>query len=176
MLFRSWLEREWFVPVAVEVPLAAADIEAFAAAAARFARGLPGTLAAGVTIPDSLPPQDRHRAELFVEHLEYGTVAVNTWAALAYAFASLPWGGFPGGTLADPGSGLGFVHDPLLLPLVHNSVVTAPAWSPMRPAWVPWHRSAAFLARGLVGLYGRRAQGKGGMAALVTMLPAVLRG
>jgi hypothetical protein len=103
-------------------------------------------------------------------------VAVNTWSALAYTLGNLPWGGFPGATLAAPRSGIGFVHDPLLLPLVHNSVIRAPLWSPIRPPWFPWHSSGARLARGVVDLYGRCAEGKSGTGALLAMLPAVLRG
>lgn len=171
-----WLEREWFVPVAVEVPLEAADIEAFCSAAMGFTRKLPGTLAASVTIPETLSSQDRQRVELFVEHLEYGTVAVNTWAALAYAFASMPWGGFPGGTLADPGSGLGFVHDPLLLPLVHNSILRGPLLMKTTAPWLPWHRHAAALARGVIDVYASIARGRSGLWTLTTMLPKVLAG
>ncbi|MFM7207551.1 MAG: hypothetical protein ACKO4T_12880 [Planctomycetaceae bacterium] len=171
-----WLEREWFVPVAVEVPLDAADIEGFCGAAMAFARTLPGTLAASVTIPESLTTQDRRRVELFVEHLEYGTVAVNTWSALAYAFTSLPWGGFPGGTLADPGSGLGFVHNPLLLPLVHNSILRAPLHLRATPPWLPWHPHAAALTRGVIDVYASIARGGGGLWPLLTMLPKVLAG
>jgi len=169
-----WLEREWFVPVAVEVPLEATDIEAFCTRAAALARDIPGTLACSMTIPESLPPHDRQRVDLLVEHLEYGVVAINTWAALAYAFASLPWGGFPGGTLADPGSGIGFVHDPLCLPLVRNSVVRGPARAAQLPPWLPWHRQGAALARGVVDVYAAIARGGSGLWPLTKMLPRVL--
>jgi len=171
-----WLEREWFVPVAVEVPLDAGDIEAFCTRATACVRRLPGSLAASVTIPESLPPADRQRVELLVEHLEYGTVAVNTWSALGYAFASVPWGGFPGGTLADPGSGIGFVHDPLFLPLVHNSVVRAPLHERSTPPWLPWHPHAATLARGVIDIYAAIARGGSGIWSLARMLPRVLAG
>lgn len=173
---RRLFEREWFVPVACEALLDADDMAGFLNAALAFSHGLPGSLCASVTRPPVLAGTDRRHLDDFLDHLAFGVVAVDTWSALAYAVGIVPWGGFPGGTLADPRSGIGFVHDPLLLPLVHNSVVTAPPWSPLRPAWVPWHRSAARLARGLVGLYGRRAQGRGGWIELAGMLPAVLRG
>ena len=171
-----WLEREWFVPVAAEVPLDAADIEAFCTRAGGLVRRLPGSLAASVTIPDTLSAHDRQRVDLLVEHLEYGTVAVNTWSALAYAFASLPWGGFPGGTLAKPGSGIGFVHDPLCLPLVHNSILRAPLAVRPTPPWLPWHPHGASLARGVVDVYAAIARGRSGMGTLLRMLPRVLAG
>jgi acyl-CoA reductase-like NAD-dependent aldehyde dehydrogenase len=171
-----WLEREWFVPVAVEVPLDADDIEAFCTRAAAFTRGLPGNLACSVTIPPALAAHDEQRVQLLVDHLEYGAVAVNTWVALAYAFASVPWGGFPGGTLAEPGSGIGFVHDPLCLPLVHNSIVRGPLCAAQTPPWLPWHRHGAALTRGAVDVYASLARGRGGLWPLVRMLPQVLAG
>ena len=171
-----WLDREWFVPVAVEVPLEAADIESFCTRASAICRRLPGSLAASVTIPESLSVSDRQRVERLVEHLEYGTVAVNTWSALGYAFASLPWGGFPGGTIAEPRSGIGFVHDPLLLPLVHNSIVRAPLLVRPTPPWLPWHRHGATLARGAVDVYAALARGRTGLLSLAKLLPRVLAG
>ncbi|MFM7245654.1 MAG: aldehyde dehydrogenase family protein [Planctomycetaceae bacterium] len=171
-----WLEREWFVPVAVEVPLEAADMEAFCARASALCRRLPGSLAASVTIPESLSAADGQRVERLVEHLEYGTVAVNTWSALGYAFASLPWGGFPGGTITEPRSGIGFVHDPLLLPLVHNSILRAPLLVRPAPPWLPWHRHGAAITRGAVDVYAAIARGRAGLLSLAKLLPQVLSG
>ena len=169
-------EREWFAPVAVEVPLDAADIEAFATRATAFTRRLPGTLAASVTVPESLSPRDAHRVNLLCEHLEYGVVAVNTWSALAFALGSVPWGGFPGGTLATPGSGIGWVHDPMFLPLVHNTILQAPLLVRPTPPWFPWHPRGRLLARGVVDVYAALARGGSGLWPLTKMLPAVLAG
>ncbi|MFM7520081.1 MAG: aldehyde dehydrogenase family protein [Planctomycetota bacterium] len=170
------LDREWFVPVAAEVPLDASGIDDFCARATELCRRLPGTLAASVTLPRGLSPHDARRADLLVEHLEYGTVAVNTWSALAYATTSVPWGGFPGATLAEPGSGIGWVHDPHFLPLVHNTVLRAPLSSWMVPAWFPWHAGGERLASGVVGMYGSRARGQSSLPQLLAMLPAALGG
>lgn len=171
-----WLEREWFVPVAVEVPLDTIDIETFCTHAMAFTRRLPGSLAASVTVPPALPPQDRHRVDLLVEHLEYGTVAVNTWSAIAYTLANVPWGGFPGATLAVPESGIGWVHDPLMLPLVHNSILRAPLLVRPMPPWFPWHRRSTGLAQGVVDVYAALARGRSGLWPLAKMLPAVVFG
>jgi aldehyde dehydrogenase (NAD(P)+) len=172
----QFIEREWFVPTAAEVPLAADSIEAFCTGVQALVARLPGSLAASVTLPDSLPAYDRARVELLIEHLPFGVVAVNTWSALAYSLGSVPWGGFPGSTLAEPRSGIGFVHDPLLLPLVHNTILRAPLASQLLPAWFPWHRHGATLARGLVDVYASIAAGKRGLWQLARMLPAVLTG
>ena len=173
---RRLLDREWFVPVAAEVCLDAGTIETFCIRASEFVRSLPGSLAASVTIPRSLTPQDSRRADLLVEHLRYGVVAVNTWAAIAYAVGSVPWGGYPGGTLADPASGIGHVHDPLLLPLVHNSILRAPLATRLTPAWVPWHAGGDRLAQGVVEMIAAIVRGRSGFSQLARMIPAVLTG
>lgn len=170
------VEREWFAPVVAEVPLEADSIESFCAGIHDLVARLPGSLAASVTVPADLEKQDAVRAELLIEHLPFGTVAVNTWSALAYALGSVPWGGFPGATLADPKSGIGFVHDPHCLPLVHNTILRAPLVSRLVPAWFPWHPHAVTLARGLVDVYGSMARGGRGIWPLLKMLPAVLSG
>lgn len=171
-----WLEREWFGPVAVEVPLAADSLDAFCGTAAAFVHALPGNLAASVTAPAGLPAHDEARVVALLEHLRCGVVARNTWSALAYSFASVPWGGFPGGTLAEPGSGIGRVHDPLLLPLVHDAIVTAPLSGWPAPPWVPWHSRGPRVTRGLVDVYATIARGGMGLGRLLAMLPDVMAG
>jgi len=170
------VDREWFVPVAAEVPLAADSVEAFCGAASGLLARLPGSLAASVTLPGISGSRDARRAERFLEHLRFGVVAVNTWSALGYSLGSLPWGGFPGGTLAEPKSGIGFVHDPLLLPLVHHSILRGPLASRLEPPWFPWHPRGETLTRGLVELYGSIARGKSGLWPLARLLPTVLAG
>ena len=172
----QWLAKEWFGPVAVEVPLEADSIEAFCVRAKELTRSIPGSLAASVTLPASLPAADARRVELLCEHLEYGVVAVNTWSALAYAFGSVPWGGYPGATLTEPRSGIGRVHDPLLLPLVHNAIVRAPLAGWPLPPWFPWHRHGAALADGVIDMYSRILTGKSGFIPLLRMLPRVFMG
>jgi hypothetical protein len=170
------VDREWFVPVAGELPIDAADIEDFCVRAAALARDLPGSLAASVTVPETLSARDAERVELLLEHLPFGVVARNCWSAVAYTFGCVPWGGFPGGTLADPKSGIGFVHDPLLLPLVHNSIIRGPLATRVTPPWFPWHPHGATLAQGLIDMYATIARGRPGYLALARMLPAVLAG
>ena len=170
----EWIAREWFVPVAAETAIDADDIEAFCTRASGLTHSLPGSLAASVTAPGSLSPRDRERVELLLEHLEYGVVALNGWSALAYALGSVPWGGFPGGTLAAPASGIGRVHDPLLLPLVHNSIIRAPLVAWPEPPWFPWSPRGPQLARGLVALYAAIARGEPVLWPLARMLPDVI--
>lgn len=173
---RQFVDREWFVPVAGEIPLAADSIEHFCGRVRDLVQHLPGSLAASVTLPPALAPHDAARAERLVDHLPFGVVAVNTWSALAYSVAGVPWGGFPGGTLADPRSGIGHVHDPLLLPLVRNTILRGPLAPWPKPAWLPWHRHGAMLARGLLAMYAEIARGRSGLWQLARMVPAVLTG
>ncbi|MFO0946572.1 MAG: hypothetical protein U1D30_11575 [Planctomycetota bacterium] len=69
--------------------------------------------------------------------LRFGTVGINYWSALAYAMMSPPWGGFPGGTLEDPKSGIGWVHNTYMLDRAEKS-----GFSP---------KDRAHLRRGLCG-------------------------
>jgi len=171
-----WFAREWFVPVAVETAVAADSMEDFCVAASRFTHELPGSLAASVTLPDGLATPDRARVELLIEHLRYGVVAVNAWSALGYAVGNVPWGGFPGGTIEKPESGIGFVHNPQQLPLVHNSIVRGPLTVWPTPPWFPWHGKRARLARGVADMYAAIAGGSKGLWQLAKMLPDVLGG
>ena len=172
----QFVAREWFVPVAAEVPLEADSVESFCGRVHDLVGRLPGSLAASVTLPPALAAHDAARAEMLVEHLPFGVVAVNTWSALAYSLGSVPWGGFPGATLADPRSGIGFVHDPLLLPLVHNTVLRGPLAARPKPPWFPWHAHGSALAAGLLSMYGEFARGRSGLWQLARMVPAVLTG
>lgn len=171
-----WMEREWFVPCAGEVAIEADSVDAFCSRAVEFTRRLPGSLAATVTLPVTSDPAIHRRHEMLLDHLAYGVVAVNCWSALAYQMASIPWGGFPGGTLEDPRSGLGTVHDPLLLPLVHNSIVRGPLVVWPKPPWFAWHTRGLPLTRGLTAMYGRAAAGGWTLPSLLRLLPDVLLG
>jgi acyl-CoA reductase-like NAD-dependent aldehyde dehydrogenase len=170
-----WFAQEWFIPIAIETAVDGDSIEEFCTEISRLVHELPGTLAASVTRPDGMATHDASRVELLIEHLRYGVVAVNAWSALAYAVANIPWGGFPGGTIEDPQSGIGHVHNPQFLPLVHNSILRAPLRVWPTPPWFPWHGKGEQLARGVTGMYAAIAEGKGGLWNLVGMLPDVFR-
>ena len=171
-----WAEREWFVPCVGEVALEADSVDAFCSLALELTRRIPGSLAANVTLPAAVDPATRRRQEMLLDHLTYGVVAVNCWSALAYAMTSIPWGGFPGGTLEEPGSGLGMVHDPLLLPLVHNSILRGPLVVWPKPPWFAWHTRGVPLTRGVTAMYARAAAGRATFPALMRLLPDVRLG
>mgnify|MGYP005644958749 FL=1 len=52
--------------------------------------------------------------EKYISDLNYGTIAINEWAAMGYIIPQLPWGGFPGNKDNDIQSGQSIVHNSLL--------------------------------------------------------------
>lgn len=90
-----------------------------------------------------------------LDHLRYGTVTVNAWAALAFIVNRGHWGAYGGGpqTLHDAGSGLGVVHNTLMFDHSAKCVVRSPFWSlahmvPER--YLPIPLPAAKMVAGLV--------------------------
>ncbi|MFE5483951.1 aldehyde dehydrogenase family protein [Streptomyces sp. NPDC056527] len=108
----------------------------------------PGTLAAlGPALDDA------------IAELRYGTVALNAWTGVGYLTATATWGAFPGHTLDDVQSGIGVVHNALLLDGPERTVVRGPfrpaprallhgqpVMSP-RPPWFVTNRTAATTGR-----------------------------
>jgi aldehyde dehydrogenase (NAD(P)+) len=116
-----------------------------------------GTLSAHLVVhPRTLADPALARAvEQAIRRLRYGTVAVNVWAGYGFAFGTTPWGGYPGSTLTDAQSGLGFVHNTLMLEHVEKTVIRHPVRTFPKPPYFPSHRTAQRLGRGLVELEAR---------------------
>lgn len=160
---------EWFAPVLgiVDVP---GTGQAFLDEAVRVANDeLTGTLGANVVIR----PQDRQALGAgfgrAIAALRYGTIGINAWTGLGFLLAATPWGAFPGGTIADVGSGIGVVHNALLIDGAERTVVHGPfrpfpasvlagerALTP-RPPWFVSARTAATTGRRLTGFAGGKA-------------------
>jgi aldehyde dehydrogenase (NAD(P)+) len=73
-----------------------------------------GNLGVSVIIKDHDRKFNKHITNLYTEKLNYGTVAVNEWAAIGYIIPQLPWGGFPGNRDNDIQSGQSVVHNSML--------------------------------------------------------------
>jgi acyl-CoA reductase-like NAD-dependent aldehyde dehydrogenase len=67
--------------------------------------------------------------------LRYGTIAVNHWPALGYAFGTMPWGGHPSATLTDIQSGRGWVHNTYMLDGIEKAVIRGPLTVSPYPLW-----------------------------------------
>ncbi|MGF0175702.1 hypothetical protein ACQF36_36055 [Streptomyces sp. Marseille-Q5077] len=100
------------------------------------------------------PALDEANAEL-----RYGTVALNAWTGVGHLTATATWGAFPGHTLDDVQSGVGVVHNALLLDGPERTVVRGPfrpaprsflhgepVMSP-KPPWLVTNRTAATTGR-----------------------------
>ncbi len=73
-----------------------------------------GNLGVSVIIKDHNRKFNNHITNLYVDNLNYGTVAINEWAAIGYIIPQLPWGGFPGNRDNDIQSGQSVVHNSML--------------------------------------------------------------
>ena len=165
-------QEESFVCVATESPLAAESEEQFLKAAADFSNNqLYGTLCANVTVPGGF--QKRHPApwQSLLNELKYGAIAVNQWVGLTYALMSLPWGGYPGATLDNAQSGIGWVHNTYMLGNIEKSILTGPLTMLPKPIWFANHGRPVPIARALQRLYLEP-----GIMNLVRLTPHVLRG
>lgn len=131
---------EFFAPVLGVVALPGLGQEFLDAAVAHANDRLTGTLGANVLVDPVTEAALGDGFERAIADLRYGGIAINAWIGVTFTIAQLPWGAFPGGTLADVGSGIGVVHNALLLDRVERSVLRGP--------FRPVDRMAASLARG----------------------------
>ncbi|MEB0003439.1 aldehyde dehydrogenase family protein [Cryobacterium sp. 10S3] len=70
-----------------------------------------------------------------LERLRYGTIAVNAWTGVGFLTAAAPWGAFPGHSLTDVQSGIGVVHNALLLADTERTIVRGPFRPFPRSVW-----------------------------------------
>ena len=146
--------RESFVCVTSEAALDAPTPQAFLEAATELMNDrLWGTLAAAITVPQSWQRQDPSSVERAIGRLRYGTIGVNQWPGIAYALMTPPWGAYPGGTLRDAQSGIGFVHNTYLLNEPQKTVLRSPLAVSPKPVWFSTHRRPEAVAWKLCELY-----------------------
>lgn len=117
---------EYFAPILGVIDLPGSGAEFLDAAVAYANDQLTGTLGANVLID---PPTRHSLGRTFddaIADLRYGAIAINAWTGFNFLLANGTWGAFPGGTLDDVGSGIGIVHNALLLHDVERTVVQGP--------------------------------------------------
>lgn len=117
---------EYFAPVLGVVELPGNGQEFLDAAVAHANDRLAGTLGANVLIDPDTEYALGDGFDRAIARLRYGGIAVNAWTGIVFATPVLSWGAFPGGTLADVGSGIGVVHNTSLLDHVERSVMRGP--------------------------------------------------
>ena len=117
---------EYFTPVLGVVTLSGNGQEFLDAAVAHANERLTGTLGANVLIDPDTRDALGEGFERAIADLRYGAVSINSWTALAFLTPTLTWGGYPGSTLEDVESGIGIVHNALLLDHVERTVTRGP--------------------------------------------------
>ena len=119
---------EVFAPALSTLRLPGDDAESYLRAAIDYANNtLHGTLGANILIhPKTIRAIGKQRFDALVGDLHYGCIAINAWTGLGFLLVQTPWGAFPGHTLDDVQSGIGFVHNSLMFDAPERTVVTAP--------------------------------------------------
>ena len=153
------LGTEYFAPVLGVVELAGSGQAFLDAAVETVNRDFLGTLGANILGSPSTLRRLGTGLEQAVARLRYGTIAINAWTGVGFLSAAAPWGAFPGHTLGDVQSGIGVVHNALLLDDVERTVVRGPfrpfprsivhgEWALLpKPPWFVSARSGALTAR-----------------------------
>ena len=85
-----------------------------------------------------------------VADLRYGSIGVNLWHGLSFAFATTVWGAYPGHSIDDIQSGRGFVGNALLFDHAQKSVVRGPFVASPAPVWFATNRNASAVMRRLL--------------------------
>ncbi len=120
------------------------DVSAFIADAVDFCNDVAwGTLGVNVIAhPRTIKGEDTGPAlEQALADLRYGTVALNIWCGLGFAFMTTTWGAFPGHERTDIQSGSGVVHNTLMLEDAQKTVIRAPFRAPLKGLTDPTHKT-----------------------------------
>jgi aldehyde dehydrogenase (NAD(P)+) len=141
--------------VVSETTVGSADPVEFLEAAVKFCNDrVWGTLSATIIIHPTTAKDPRVAAALdkAIRELRYGTVAINHWPALGFAFGTTPWGGHPSSTLEDIQSGKGWVHNAMLIndADIEKCVIRGPLVAKPKPAWFADHKTGNKLGPRLV--------------------------
>ncbi|WP_157550735.1 aldehyde dehydrogenase family protein [Microbacterium sp. Root553] len=177
---------EYFAPVLGVVSVPGTGQEFLDTAVTYANEQLQGTLGANLLIDPATEKKLGAGFDRSVAALRYGSIAVNGWTAFGFLTPTLTWGAFPGSTIDDVGSGIGVVHNALLLDDVERSVVRAP-FRPFprslplangggrftilpKPPWFVSSRTGAAVSEGLT-----RFRADGGILGLLKTLTAALR-
>ena len=126
------------------------------------------------------PPTIRELGQRFdaaVARLRYGTVAINCWVGPIFAMPRATWGAFPGHDLYDVGSGVGIVHNALLLDPDHveRSVGRGPFNPWPKPLWFVTNRTAHRTGQHMTRFAAATSWGQA-MPRLLAALASSLRG
>ncbi len=150
-------QMEPWCSVISETTVGTADPVVFLEAAVKFVNdSVWGTLSATLVVhpKDLKDPRTAAAVEKAINDLRYGTVCINHWPALGFAFGSTPWGSHPSTTLEDIQSGKGWVHNTYLLndDDIEKCVIFGPLRAKPKPVWFAGHATAADIAKRMVSM------------------------
>jgi aldehyde dehydrogenase (NAD(P)+) len=94
-----------------------------------------GTLGANIIIDPTTKKSLGGGFLTAVAEMHYGTIAVNAWTGFSFLAAGAPWGAYPGHDLTNVQSGIGVVHNGMLIDSPERTVLTG--------AFRPFPRSIA---------------------------------
>ena len=150
-------QTEAFCGVCSETALSASSVAEYVAQAVEMANEhLWGTLNVTLVVhPKSLAdPQVKAAVEQAIADLRYGTVSINSWAAIGYGLVVTPWGAYPGHDIYDIQSGSGVVHNTLMFDKVQKTVVRTPFRIRPKPVWFQSHGTTDRMASKLTRFEG----------------------
>ena len=145
--------QESFCGVTAQTTLPGEDAGRFLQNAVHFCNDVVwGTLNACIIVH----PQTEKRFSAIIEQalgdLKYGSVAVNHWPALCYGMGATAWGAYPGHTLDDIQSGIGFVHNSGLFDRPQKSVLRGPFRVAPKPPWFVTHTRSMGVAQRMASM------------------------
>jgi acyl-CoA reductase-like NAD-dependent aldehyde dehydrogenase len=144
---------EVFGPVVgvVRLPVSAEAAPFLDAAVAFCNERLAGTLGAGIVVDPRTRRALGGALDAAIASLEYGTVGINCWVGPLFGMPGATWGAFPGHEVHEVGSGIGIVHNALLLDPDHvERTVGHGPWHPIpTPLWSVENRTSHITAERL---------------------------
>ena len=171
----NWsMENEVFAPALNIKRLASNDPEAFLRESIAWANdNLYGTLGSNIlTPPATIREIGRQKFERILADFKYGMIAVNAWTGVGFLLPTLPWGGFPGASLQNVGSGIGTVHNTMMIENSERTVLEGPfrpfprslfSRTPSimpRPPWFVTAKKQSAVGRQLTHFYHRPSLAK----------------
>ena len=119
---------------------------------------LSGSLGVSLLIHPATLRELGNRLDPLLARLRYGCIGINIWQGAGFFLTETPWGAYPGHTIDDVQSGIGKVHNTLMLARTQKSVVYGPFHPFPRallhdggllpfPPWFVSHRSAHRVGR-----------------------------
>jgi aldehyde dehydrogenase (NAD(P)+) len=148
---------EPFCSILSEVSVEGSDPVEFLQKATAFANDrVWGTLNATLFVHPKVEasPTAKSAIDDSLRDLRFGTVAINAWPALGYALVTTPWGGHPSATLSNVQSGLGWVHNTVMLEGIEKCVIRAPLKPMPKQIYFPTHKTLDRVGRRLVDFEG----------------------